>query len=116
MATAPLPLLLTLCAVLAATCATKLQDGRFKVAPSVLKDIVFSAPQLAFRLGSGAFVNGYKVGVVKDEVKDDYSFIRSFGFKLQEKSAAFVARPVKPIEMYEFESCPFCRKYSIEYI
>ena len=48
--------------------------------------VATAAPQALLRFGSGAFVSG--------------------------KLSQFRNRPAKPIELYEFEGCPFCRSCS----
>jgi glutathione S-transferase len=68
---------------------------------------------MAARFGTGAFVEGYEVKLAKDEdeSKSEYSVVRSMGMKVDERTnIMFEKRPKKLIQIYEFESCPFCRK------
>ncbi|KAG8376729.1 hypothetical protein BUALT_Bualt09G0094100 [Buddleja alternifolia] len=52
----------------------------------------------------------YSVTVVPEkEIPSDQYALGFAGFKLKETSK-LGPRPEKPIEIYEFESCPFCRK------
>ncbi len=82
---------------------------RFYVAPTNLLNIATSAVQALFRLGSGAFVNGYNVEI-DDEKVGEYSILTFLGKRIKESSAIMNNRPTLPIELYEFEGCPFCRK------
>jgi glutathione S-transferase len=47
--------------------------------------------------------------VPKDEIPSDQYALEFAGYKLKETSN-LGPRPEKPIEIYEFEGCPFCRK------
>lgn len=65
---------------------------------------------LIFRLGTGVVVSGYSPSFVsKDEISSDQYALEIAGFKVKETSK-LGPRPEMPIEIYEFESCPFCRK------
>lgn len=94
--------------------AADMKPRRFYVEPSNFKNIALSAPQFLFRLGSGAFVEGWSPSIVdesEDTVKDDYSIVRFLDFKIKETSAIREwKKPKQPLELYEFEGCPFCRK------
>ncbi|XP_055812295.1 uncharacterized protein LOC129882145 [Solanum dulcamara] len=73
-------------------------------------DILSASLALIFRLGTGALVSGYSASFVpKNEVPSDQYALEIAGFKVKE-SSNIGPRPEKPIEIYEFESCPFCRK------
>ncbi|XP_075078579.1 uncharacterized protein LOC142164576 isoform X1 [Nicotiana tabacum] len=73
-------------------------------------DILSASLALIFRLGTGALVSGYSASFVsKNEVPADQYALGIAGFKVKESSKVG-RRPEKPIEIYEFESCPFCRK------
>lgn len=82
---------------------------RFYVAPENLLGIAASSVQFLLRFGSGAFVNGYNVELAND-VSTDYSIVRIFGKQAKESSSMMNNRPKMPIQLYEFEGCPFCRK------
>ncbi|XP_060201194.1 uncharacterized protein LOC132629832 [Lycium barbarum] len=73
-------------------------------------DILSASLALIFRLGTGALVSGYSASFVsKNEVPSEQYALGIAGFKVKE-SSNLGPRPEKPIEIYEFESCPFCRK------
>lgn len=73
-------------------------------------DIVGASLSLIFRLGTGVFVSGYSASLVsKDEIPPGQYALEFAGFTVKETSR-IGPRPEKPIEIYEFESCPFCRK------
>ncbi|KAG9144712.1 hypothetical protein Leryth_021657 [Lithospermum erythrorhizon] len=82
----------------------------FSVRPDKILDILAASLALVFRLGTGVFTNGYSASFVsKDEIPSDQYALGVAGFKVKETSK-LGPRPVQPIEIYEFESCPFCRK------
>lgn len=86
------------------------EPKRFGVRPDNALDILGASLSLIFRLGTGVFADGYSVSLVsKDEIPSDQYALELAGFKLKE-SSKLGPRPEKPIEIYEFESCPFCRK------
>ncbi|XAR64685.1 Glutathione transferase [Bertholletia excelsa] len=86
------------------------EPKRFSVRPDKLLDILGASLALIFRLGTGAFVSGYSASfVAKDEIPSDKYALEIAGFKVKETSK-LGPRPEKPLEIYEFESCPFCRK------
>ncbi|XP_048226044.1 uncharacterized protein LOC8267172 [Ricinus communis] len=82
----------------------------FTVKPGKTLDILGASLALLFRLGTGVFVSGYSASFVsKDEIPPDQYALGAAGYKVKETSK-LGPRPEKPIEIYEFESCPFCRK------
>lgn len=86
------------------------EPKRFGVRPDKVWDIVGASLALIFRLGTGVFVNGYSVSFVsKDAIPPDQYSLEVAGYKVKEISK-IGPRPEKPIEIYEFEGCPFCRK------
>ncbi|XP_020598458.1 uncharacterized protein LOC110038039 [Phalaenopsis equestris] len=86
------------------------QPKPFSVRPDRFLDILGASLALPFRLGTGAFVQGYSASLVsKDQIPPNEYALSIAGFKLKETSR-LGPRPEKPIEIYEFESCPFCRK------
>ncbi|KAG6541619.1 hypothetical protein Mapa_017012 [Marchantia paleacea] len=87
------------------------EPRRFFVRSDQWLNILGGSIGLPLRLGTGAFVNGYKVGFVSanEFPSEKYSFFEIAGKKLVETGKPG-ARPEKPIELYEFEGCPFCRK------
>lgn len=83
---------------------------RFLIRPDKFLDILGASLALLFRLGTGAFVLGYSVSLVSgNKIPSSEYAMGVAGFKLKETSR-LGPRPEKPIEIYEFESCPYCRK------
>ncbi|KAM0877189.1 hypothetical protein ACQ4PT_035651 [Festuca glaucescens] len=85
---------------------------RFEVKPGQSNNIAGAALALPFRLGTGVFVLGYGVSLVDaDQIPPDQYALEFQGRKVKETSkVGQCPRPTKPIEIYEFEGCPFCRK------
>ncbi|GMH30141.1 hypothetical protein Nepgr_031984 [Nepenthes gracilis] len=82
----------------------------FKIRADRRLDILGASLASLFRLGTGAFVSGYSGSLVpKNEIPSDQYALEIAGYKLKE-SSSLGSRPEKPIEIYEFESCPFCKK------
>jgi len=90
----------------------KTEPSRFSVKTNQLTDMVFASGALAVRLGAGAVVDGYTLSVARDEQNSEkYKIISALGFYLQEDNKMTIQRKLdKPIVIYEFESCPFCKK------
>ncbi|KAE9619596.1 hypothetical protein Lal_00038070 [Lupinus albus] len=89
------------------------EPKRFEVRPDMRGEVLGAALPLIFRFATGVFVSGYSFSFVpKDEIPPgQYAMLEVNGYKLKETSKANLSpRPEKPIEIYEFESCPFCRK------
>ncbi|KAM0980585.1 hypothetical protein EV2_014311 [Malus domestica] len=86
------------------------EPKRFGVRPDKVWDILGASLALFFRLGTGVFVSGYSFSFVpKDDIPADQYALEYNDSKVKETSKVG-PRPVKPIEIYEFEGCPFCRK------
>eukprot|EP00638_Chattonella_subsalsa_P002113 CAMPEP_0117757654 /NCGR_PEP_ID=MMETSP0947-20121206/14869_1 /TAXON_ID=44440 /ORGANISM="Chattonella subsalsa, Strain CCMP2191" /LENGTH=281 /DNA_ID=CAMNT_0005577607 /DNA_START=223 /DNA_END=1068 /DNA_ORIENTATION=- len=88
------------------------EPKKFYVRPDNIPNIATAAVPAVLRLGSGVFVKGYQFGF-EDIVEGDegeYNFVRVGGKKLVEKGTTMTNKPEKPLEIYEFESCPFCKK------
>lgn len=89
---------------------------RFYVSPTNYKNIIPGVIGSLVRLGSGAFTQGYSVSIKSDDIntKNVYAVFRGFGFRIEESSdfarGSSFTRPKKPLEIYEFEGCPFCKK------
>ncbi|VAH98898.1 unnamed protein product [Triticum turgidum subsp. durum] len=85
---------------------------RFAVKDGQLASVAGAALALPFRLGTGLFVLGYSVSLVSaDKIPPDQYSLEFLGLKVKETSKIDQCRrPEKPIEIYEFEGCPFCRK------
>lgn len=67
------------------------------VRPDRLLDVAAGTAGLFVRLGAGALVDGYRVK------KED-------GKMVEYSSTLPDAKPAKPLRLFEFEACPFCRK------
>lgn len=87
------------------------EPRRFYVRGDKWGAILSASMALPLRLGCGAFAQGYKASwLPESEVPENqYTSFQVAGRKLVETSN-LGPRPEKPIEIYEFESCPFCRK------
>ncbi|ONH96133.1 hypothetical protein PRUPE_7G109400 [Prunus persica] len=86
------------------------EPKRFGVRPDKVFDILGASLALLFRLGTGVFVSGYSFSFVsKDDIPADQYALEFNDSKVKETSKVG-PRPQKPIEIYEFEGCPFCRK------
>ena len=78
--------------------------------PSVLK----SSVALALRLGTGAFVLGWKIDSIffdKDNNKESYGL--SLGpFCIRDSSSVLSSapRPEKPLILYEYDASPYCKR------
>ena len=73
---------------------------------SIPKLLSATAPAL-LRAASGVFAQGYKIELVpRDDTK--YAYAATADRQLQETGV--YRPPLRPIILYEFESCPFCRK------
>ncbi|XP_047982781.1 uncharacterized protein LOC125223608 isoform X2 [Salvia hispanica] len=82
----------------------------FSIRPDRVFDIMGASLALLFRLTTSVLVSGYSVNLVPaSEIPPDQYALGFAGFKLKETSK-LGPRPEKPIEIYEFEGCPFCRK------
>ncbi|URD71893.1 Glutathione S-transferase, N-terminal domain containing protein [Musa troglodytarum] len=88
------------------------EPKRFSVRPDKFLDILGASLALPFRLGTGVFVLGYSVSLVsEDKIPPGEYALKIAGLTFKETSnLGSQARPEKPIEIYEFEGCPFCRK------
>ncbi|CAM6086788.1 unnamed protein product [Calypogeia fissa] len=84
---------------------------RFKVRSGQVLNILGGAVGAVLRFGTGAFILGYKLNLVpSDQVPGDrYASFEVAGRKTVETGSPG-PRPELPIELYEFEGCPFCRK------
>ncbi|KAM5559457.1 hypothetical protein ABKV19_020888 [Rosa sericea] len=86
------------------------EPKRFGVRPDKSLDVLGASLALFFRLGCGVFVSGYSFSFVpKDEIPPDQYALDYNDSKVKETSK-LGPRPEKPVEIYEFEGCPFCRK------
>ncbi|XP_048545934.1 uncharacterized protein LOC125524948 [Triticum urartu] len=85
---------------------------RLAIKDGQLGSVAGAALAVPFRLGTGLFVQGYSVSLVSaDKIPADQYSLEFLGLKVRETSKIDQCRrPEKPIEIYEFEGCPFCRK------
>ena len=85
---------------------------RFKVADGKLFDVATAAVPLTLRLTSGLATHGYAPTIRNEPLPSGrYSVWSNATSYVDERSdvSAF-ARPTKPIKIYQFQGCPFCRK------
>lgn len=84
---------------------------RFYAPAKQLPSLLMASVPAVFRLGSGVFAHGYQVSV-GPRYESLYT-IAPLGDKYQIDETTMI-RPklqqTKPLILYEFESCPFCRK------
>mmetsp|Transcript_18887 Transcript_18887/g.52907 ORF Transcript_18887/g.52907 Transcript_18887/m.52907 type:complete len:347 (+) Transcript_18887:111-1151(+) len=82
---------------------------RFAVGEGQLGNVATASLPTLMRLGAGAFCVGYNAEMVEDDGR--YSVFRNGNQRLSETSKVTnYPRPAKPLEIYEFELCPFCKK------
>ncbi|KAL4587599.1 hypothetical protein LXL04_000471 [Taraxacum kok-saghyz] len=92
------------------------EPKRFGVRPDKVADVITACLNLLFRFGTGVFVSGYSVSLVpKNEYPPGQYGLEAAGYAMLagfivKESSKLGPRPEKPIEIYEFEGCPFCRK------
>ncbi|KAL6145574.1 hypothetical protein ACLB2K_056260 [Fragaria x ananassa] len=86
------------------------EPKRFGVRPDKTLDVLGASLAIFFRLGCGVFVSGYSFSFVpKDEIPPD-QYALDFNDSKVKETSKLGPRPEKPVEIYEFEGCPFCRK------
>ncbi|TKY53096.1 anaphase-promoting complex subunit 7 [Spatholobus suberectus] len=86
------------------------EPKRFAIRPDKTNEVLGALLPILFRFGTGVFASGYSFSFVsKDEIPPDQYALEINGYTVKE-TAKLGPRPDKPIEIYEFESCPFCRK------
>lgn len=86
---------------------------KFYVRPDQTRKVLGAALGTLLRFGTGALVDGYRFSFVREDLPDEetYSLARVAGFRIKEESTrSSWERPSQPLEFWEFESCPFCRK------
>nr|XP_043610515.1 uncharacterized protein LOC122582218 [Erigeron canadensis] len=86
------------------------EPKRFSVRPDKVFDLIGASFNLLFRLGTGVFVDGYSVSFVPKNEYPSGQYGLEFGGYVAKETSKLGPRPAKPIELYEFEGCPFCRK------
>lgn len=93
-------------------------DIQASTEPSLLKAPMQQIPTLllasiptVLRLGSGVFAQNYKISIVpKNPTKYTQTYVDFFDDNKQIEETGVYKPPSQPIILYEFESCPFCRK------
>ncbi|XP_016184747.1 uncharacterized protein LOC107626388 [Arachis ipaensis] len=86
------------------------EPKRFAVRPDKTAEVFGAVLPLLLRFATGVFVAGYSFSFVsKDEIPPNQYALEVSGYKVKE-TGKLGPRPEKPIEIYEFEGCPFCRK------
>mmetsp|Transcript_5627 Transcript_5627/g.19276 ORF Transcript_5627/g.19276 Transcript_5627/m.19276 type:complete len:359 (+) Transcript_5627:145-1221(+) len=87
------------------------EPKRFTPAEGQIGDLATASAPFLLRLGTGALARGYSVSIERDEDASAYSVARGAGWRVTETSTvAELPRPEQPIELFEFQGCPFCRK------
>mmetsp|Transcript_7363 Transcript_7363/g.11691 ORF Transcript_7363/g.11691 Transcript_7363/m.11691 type:complete len:350 (-) Transcript_7363:130-1179(-) len=85
------------------------EPRRFYVRPDKLAVMLAASISSAFRAGTGAFVQGYTAKIVSEPATEaEYSI--PLGSSRIVEYGKLGLRPALPLQMYEFEACPFCRK------
>ncbi|KXZ52189.1 hypothetical protein GPECTOR_10g819 [Gonium pectorale] len=88
------------------------EPKRFTVADGQLGEVASASLPALLRFGSGGLVVGYNVGLAEDDGK--YAVARVGGRKVAETGQVTgLKRPARPLELYEFEGCPFCKKATL---
>lgn len=85
---------------------------RFSVGEGQLGMISAATMATVMRAGAGTFCYGYEASIPQDDGNTAvYSIGGVAGRKLKETSSvSSFPRPAVPLELYEFEGCPFCKK------
>lgn len=84
------------------------EPRKFTVAEGSLGRVASSAIPLVLRAGTGALINGWSPSLAKDD-GEGYALFRVAGKKFAEASD-LGPRPADPIELFEYEGSPYCRK------
>ena len=83
---------------------------RFYARPEQYADLITASIPLALRFASGLFSNGYSLGLI-DQNDKIYSVATIGSKQISETTTILPSRQQSsPLIMYEFETCPFCRK------
>lgn len=92
---------------------SKTPPKRFAVAEGQLLNVATAAAPLALRLSSGLLCHGYEVKLAEDDAakEGEYAVFSAGGRRVVETSlVGKFPRPEKPLKLYQFQGCPFCRK------
>jgi hypothetical protein len=72
-----------------------------------IPDLLTASIPAVIRAASGVFADGYQISLIdRDDTK--YTYAASQDRQIQE--TGIYKEPNEPLIIYEFESCPFCRK------
>ena len=98
--------------------AASIEAKAFSVAEGTTGRTLGASVAPLLTLGAGAFVAGYKGKPRKKENEGGYVLPVSLGgYEWGEsqsvEAASKMNEPAKPIEIYEFQGCPFCRKVRV---
>mmetsp|Transcript_3430 Transcript_3430/g.5112 ORF Transcript_3430/g.5112 Transcript_3430/m.5112 type:complete len:356 (+) Transcript_3430:152-1219(+) len=80
--------------------------------PSDLPSVLKSSLALALRLGTGAFVLGWKIDTIFAP-KNDGKYALTLGpFRIRDSSSVLdtAARPKEPLILYEYDASPYCKR------
>jgi glutathione S-transferase len=84
---------------------------KFTVPEGQLVRVLAAAAPAAFRFYNGLFVVGWTPSITADDDGQSYSFLRTLGRRVVERSAALPpTRPSEPIQLWEYQGSPYCRK------
>jgi hypothetical protein len=80
--------------------------------PSDLPSLLKSSLALALRLGTGAFVLGWKIDDFFAKEQDGMYALQLGPFRLRDSSSVLenAPRPEKPLILYEYDASPFCKR------
>jgi hypothetical protein len=88
----------------------KYEDQCFYVRSDRIKELVAVSFPFVLSVGTGALTSGWIIKIANDD-PSKYAFARFGGYMTVEKSnVEAYPRPTQPVQLYEFEGCPFCRK------
>lgn len=87
------------------------EPRKFSVPEGQTVRVLGAALPALFRLWNGVFVEGWAASIAEDDDGSTYSIARAFGRRLVEKSSKLpTTRPAKPIQLWEYQGSPYCRK------
>lgn len=80
--------------------------------PSDLPSVLKSSLALAVRLGTGAFVLGWKIDTLFAPDNDGKYALSLGPFRIRDSSSVLgdAPRPEKPLILYEYDASPFCKR------
>uniref|UniRef100_A0A061QSF8 Thioredoxin family protein n=1 Tax=Tetraselmis sp. GSL018 TaxID=582737 RepID=A0A061QSF8_9CHLO len=94
----------------AATDTTSPERRKFVIEDGQFLEVLTASLGLFLRAGSGAVVSGWSPSLERDRGQRDYTLVKFKGTRLDEGSDIYkFRRPLKSLEVYEFEGCPYCK-------